>query len=67
MIMKRELPTMVLHNGVQEHIKLKRLHLNLKMKFKMMHLMRFCRPTKMTTMMLDMNQLTEGMGVDRPI
>jgi hypothetical protein len=69
MIMKREVPARVLHNVVQEHhkIKLKRLHLNLKMKFKMMHLMRFCHLTEMTMMMLDINQLTEGIEADRPI
>jgi hypothetical protein len=51
MMMKRELPARVLHNGVEEYhkMKLKRLPLKLRMKFKMMHLM---EKTEMTTMML---------------
>jgi hypothetical protein len=40
---------------------------DLKMKFKMIHPMWFCHLTEMTTMMLDINQLTESMEVDRPI
>jgi hypothetical protein len=66
MMMKRVLPAQFLHNGVEEfhRIRLKRRHLKLRMKFKMMHLTEM---TEMTAMMLYMHHLTEGMVVDRPI